>query len=150
MPGFGDPFERVNAAILERNAGADDQILDGCRREHFTRFRKSADAGADVHGDSRQIAPAHLAFPAVQTTTNLDAEATRFLGDRPCAAHGPPRSVEGGEEPVAEGLYLATLEPLNRTSSGLVVTIEQVAPRVIAEGCGSLGRAYDVGEQDGG
>ena len=80
----------------------------------------------------------------------IDAEGPHALADRLGTADGPGGTVEGGEEAVAGGVHLATPKARDLAARERVVALQQFAPLPVAEGGGPLGRADDVGEEDGG
>jgi hypothetical protein len=73
-PFAGNAFQLADAAILERNPRAGDEILDGARNEHLSGLRLRRNAGADVDGDARHLAVDELAFARVQACAYIKAE----------------------------------------------------------------------------
>ena len=89
-----------------------------------------------------------LDLAGVHAGPDLEAERPDRVADRRGAADRPRRAVEEREEAVAGGV---DLPPRKRASSRRTSgrAVEQVAPALVAELGGALGRADDVGEQDG-
>ena len=90
-----------------------------------------------------------LALAGVDAGADRDAGAARALGDAERAADRPRRPVEGGEEAVAHRLDLVAAVGGELGADERVVGVEQLAPRAVADLGRALGRADDVGEQDG-
>src|SRR5207244_4105855 len=68
--------------------------------------------------------------------------------DRRRAAHRCPRSLEAGEETIARGVELATVEAREQLAHARVVLFEQLAPASVAQLARALGGADDVGEEN--
>ena len=71
------------------------------RDEHFAGLRLGRHAGADVYGDSADLAVHLLALARVEAGADLNADLADGLGDCCGAADGSYRPVERCEEAVA-------------------------------------------------
>ena len=90
-----------------------------------------------------------LDLAGMHAAPHIEVERARRVDDARAAADRARRSVEGREEPIAEGLDLPPAKARDLLAQQAVVLIEQLAPAAVAELSGPLGRADDVGEQDG-
>ena len=80
---------------------------------------------------------------------DLEPQLADAVADRDRTADRAGRAVERREEPVADDLDLVAAEPLELTAHDPVVVGQQGLPADVAELGRPLGRADDVGEQDG-
>ena len=108
-----------DAAVLEGEAGAGDEILDRARDEHLAGLGVGGDARAGVHRDPRHLAVQQLALAGMEARAHLEAERVTPSTIALRAADRPRRPVEAGEEAVPGGVHLVAAEPreLARTSS---------------------------------
>src|SRR6185312_10116067 len=65
------PFARhalqfTGTAIAERDAGTDDEVLDGARNEDLVRARERSDSGADVYSHAAYVVAHELALAGVE------------------------------------------------------------------------------------
>jgi hypothetical protein len=96
-PFAGNAFQLADAAILERNPRAGDEILDGARNEHLSGLRLRRNAGADVDGDARHLAVDELAFARVQACAYIEAE----LDAQRIARAGPSKEAKNPSPSVS-------------------------------------------------
>src|SRR5437763_1724697 len=82
----------------------------------------------------------------METGAHLDSEAAHRIAGRAGAADRARRAIEGGQEPVAECLYLAAPVPFELTAHEGVVATEQVPPAAVTERGGLAGGVHDVRE----
>ena len=71
-----------------------------------------------------------------------------FLGDGTGAANAARRTVKGGEKAVAGRFHLMTAKAYEVAPDRGVMMVEEVAPTLVAERGGLLGRTDDVGEEN--
>ena len=108
----------------------------------------AATRAADVHGHAGDVVAAQLNLAGVNTHPHLDAKrrtASTIASAQSIATLGLV-NVATNPSPA-----VFTSRPRNRASScrdDAVVVVEQVAPPVVAECGGALGRADDIGEHD--
>ena len=110
---------------------------------------KRCDSRADVNGDAADIVAHHFALASMKPGTNFDAKRFDFFGNSASATNAARRTVEGSENAIAGCLDLMAAETSEIASDRGVMTIEQVMPTAIAERGGFLGRADDVGKENG-
>ena len=67
-----DPPQLVGATVVERDAGAGDEIVDGLRDEDFVRLGDGGHACSDVDGDSGNLAVGDLALAGVDAGADRD------------------------------------------------------------------------------
>ena len=148
-PAAGDAFEFPLSAVFEEEPGAGDQILDRLRDEHLACAGGGGDPGADRDGQAGDFPVVKLALAGVDACADLEAEFAHGFGDRLGASDRAGGAVEGREEAVAGGVALLAAEADQLSADKSVVTLEQIAPSTISELCRALGRADDVGEENG-
>ena len=129
--------------------GADDEVLHGARDEHLARAGERRDARAEMDGQPGDVVRQDLDLADVDAGPDLEPELPDAVADRDRAADRAGRAVERREEPVADDLDLVAAEPLELATDDAVVVGEQGLPADVAELGRPLGRADDVGEQDG-
>ena len=62
MPGFGDAFELVDAAVAEGDVRPGDEVLHRRRHERFTRFGERLYPLSDMDGDATDVGTAQFDF----------------------------------------------------------------------------------------
>src|SRR5712664_4118844 len=143
-----DTLELARAPVVELEAGAGDEILDGARHEHLARARIGGDARTCVDGDPRDLAVDELALACVKSGSDLDPERSNCFGDRTGATDRACRAIEGRQKTVTNGVHLAAACPAQLTANERVVLLEQLAPTRVAELGHLRSRADDVGEHN--
>ena len=103
-----------------------------------------------MHGDSREVGAAHFAFACMDTGAHVKLKFVCRCDDCLGASDGPRGAVEGGEEAVSTGAYLASAEGVELGADHCIMTIERSAPGVVALPCREGGRSNDVCEEHGG
>jgi len=150
-PRSGNALELMFLAVREGLAGANDEVAHGAADEHFPRLGEAANACGNVYREATDVVICQqFAFPRVKTGANLQAKCADSVADRDRAADRTAWAVEGGEHPVAERLNEPAPVSLHLFSHERVVLVEQHAPAAIAQFRRALGRAHDVGEENGG
>ena len=86
----------------------------------------------------------------MQSRTDLDPQLSDALSDVERTPDRASRAVECGVEAVTRRVGLDATPPLKRVPNDGVVSLDQVLPGAISQRGLPLGRADDVGEQDGG
>src|SRR5690348_15676970 len=102
-----------------------------------------------MDGDPAQLRLDALALARVHSGPDLDAELGRARVNRLCAPDRARGAVEGRHEPVAGGVDLVSTESQELAPHGRVMILQEVAPAAVAERRRLLGRADDVGEENG-
>ena len=74
VPIARNALERLGAAVVELEFGADDEVFDGARDEHFPRSGQRADARSDVYADSGDVVGSPFDLTRVQTGAHFDTE----------------------------------------------------------------------------
>src|SRR6266516_7965744 len=138
-PLAGHALQRLGAAILEREAGTGNEILDGLRHEHFAGAGLRGDARADVDGESGHLVADDLALTSVDAGPNLDPVFAQRAGNGVGAANRAHRSVEGREEAVPGGIELASPEAVEQAADDGMMLAERVRPRVVSVSHRTLG-----------
>ncbi|CNV38564.1 Uncharacterised protein [Mycobacterium tuberculosis] len=93
---------------------------------------------------------AHLDLARMNTDPDLNTQRGDRVDDVVRARDRGTRTGERRDETVTGRVHFATAEPLDFVAHDGVVVVQQVAPSVVAERGGVLGRADDVGKHDGG
>ena len=145
-----DPLQCVLAAVGELDVGPETRSCTV--RETST---SPACACAATRAPTWTAIPARSAprtshSPVCRPARTSTPRALGVRDDRERAVDRPRRAVEGGEEPVAGRVDLATAEPHQLPSHGGIVGVQQLAPAFVADRGRALGRADDVGVQDRG
>jgi hypothetical protein len=140
----------VKPSIVEFDSRANHEVLHRRGDEDLPGLREPSNTRTDVYGDPGQIIVADLTFSGVEPTADLDPDPARLFGDGSGTSDCSTWPIEGGQKPVTKRLDLAAAEALDLAPCQPIVTIQKVAPGVVPEGRGALGRADDVGEQHGG
>src|SRR6185437_1806680 len=152
--GVEAPFTRNSleipgSAIVERQAGPGDEILDCARDEYLVWLRRRGDARPDRDGDPGDLALCDLALTCVKARSDADAERLDGRCDRLGAVNSARRPVEASEESVAGGVHLDAAESGQLPPDRAVVLFEELAPAPIAQLGHLLRRADDVREEHG-
>src|SRR5437867_2572441 len=108
----------MSAAVLEGEAGAGDEVLDGARDEHLAGPGLRSDPRARVDGDPGDLAVQEFALAGVQAGAHLEPQLADLLDDRLRAADRPRGPVEAREEAVAGGVDLPAAEAGELLSHG--------------------------------
>ncbi len=140
-------LEHVGAAVVELDPRSDDEILHGAGDEDLAGPTHRGNPGADVHGDSADVVGGHLNLSGVKPGTNLHAEIAHPLDGSGGTADAARRSVEDGEDAVPGRIYLPAAMTLYLPSDDGEVSLEELAPPMVADCCRTLRRSDDVGEQ---
>src|SRR5438067_11934507 len=141
-------LQLVDAAVLEPEPGAGDEILDRPRDQHLAGTGAAGEPRADVDGKAGDLAVGHLALAGVDSRPHLEAEAAQVLADRAGALDRAARTVEGGEDAVPGGVDLFAPVLAQPPPDHGVVPLEQLPPGAVAERRCPLGRADEVGEEN--
>src|SRR5438876_8994386 len=78
----------------------------------------------------------------------FESELAGDVSDGACTFDGASRAVEGRDEPIAGGVDLRASKARQLSTHGLVVTVQHVAPPMIAEVDRPHSRGHDVGDED--
>ena len=81
MPFAGYALELMQTAVVESNAGADDQVLHRPRYQDFVGSGLGRHSGANVHGDAADRAVDLLTLTGVQARANLDSDLADGFND---------------------------------------------------------------------
>src|SRR6266536_3596783 len=120
------------AALLELQARTRDQVAHGARDEHLVGIRQGADPRRDVNRHPADVVAHHLTLAGVKAGASRDAKCPGGSDDRLRAADAPGRTVEGGEEAVAQRLHLLPSETRERLPGCATERLEDLAPAAIA------------------
>ena len=108
---------------------------------------RSRDARADVDGDSGDLAVGELDLARVEPRSHGEVEWAHALDDRLRAADRSGRAVEGGEEAVARGVDLTTVEASELAADRGVMLFDEVPPASVADLHRALRRTDEIGEE---
>ena len=111
-------MQRVAAAILEHELGADGEQRHGRADQHLARAGAVGDTRADVDREAGQVVAPLLAVAGVDAGAHVEAGAARFGDDLPRAAHGALDDVEARQQAVAAGLHDAAAGALDQAARG--------------------------------
>ena len=129
-PAVGDAPQLVLATVLEREAGAGDEILDRLGDEDLACIGIRCDPCTNRDGQPCRLALDQLAFPGMDAGTDFEPQLVpQTLADLERAADRPRRPVEGRIEAVAGGVVLDPPPSLQRIPNDRVVTLDEALPR---------------------
>ena len=100
-----------------------------------------------MNRNAADIMVQYFALAGMEPGTDFDAERPDFLGNGTGAANAARRTIKGREDAVAGRFDLMAAKACEIAPDRGVMTIEQIAPAVVAERDGFFGRADDVGKQ---
>src|SRR5205823_10196919 len=107
---FSDALQLVEAAVLEYELRACDEILHGAGDQHLARFCLLRHPGSDRNGDSARLRPHQLALAGVETGTDLEPDRLHVLDQRASTLDRAARAIECGEEAVPRSVDLVAAE----------------------------------------
>jgi len=149
LPAPRHSFELVRTGVLEREAGAGDEVSYGSLHEHLARTCERGDPRPDVDSDPANVSgDLHLA--GVDARPHLQPETPDGLTDRLRTPHGPRRPVERRKEAVACLVDLPSAIPAEERPHRVMVTVEERPPVPISHLRDLCRRPDDVCEQDRG
>jgi hypothetical protein len=125
VPGPGNAFEFVFAAVGEVQTGTRHERRDGPRHEHFTCARQRRDAGADVDGDPGHVVTVAFNLASMGTRSNVKPRFACPIDHFRCAADSAGGTVEGRKHPVTGGAHLDATVTGEYIAQHLVVTTKQ-------------------------
>jgi hypothetical protein len=149
-PLAGDTLEGFGAAVVEAQPRARYQILDCARHQNLASTGKRRNPRAYVNSDTANIVADHFALACMEPSTDLYAERPDFLGNGTGAANAARWTVKGGEKAVSSCFHFMASKAREIAPDRGVMIVEKIAPALIAECGGFLGRADDVGEENRG
>ena len=128
--------------------GPDEKSFHGLGDEHLCRSGEVADTFGDRDREPGDVVASE--FDLAGMKPGPDVQSQRFGSDDDLrrAANGVRATVEGGEEPVAHRLDLATAVALEGGPDEGVVVVGQLAPRPRPQPGSLRSRVDNVGEQD--
>src|SRR5581483_4646450 len=134
------------AAFRESQPRSGHQLLGRAGHENFAGRSEIRDAGGDMDGNSADVVSDGFDLARMESDAHLKAKGRRVLHDRVRAADGASRTVERGQEAVAERLYLMSAEAHELAPDPRLMLCEQLTPAGVADGGGALRGADQVGE----
>ena len=99
VPGFGDPLERMHAAVLKTESRSGHEVLDGARDEYVTRASERRDAGADRDRDPDDLAVADFALAGVETGPHLETDRSQRIAEGSGGENRPGGPIEPPQRP---------------------------------------------------
>jgi hypothetical protein len=100
--------------------------------------------------NAAKVVADYFALAHVDPDTELDAQFRwRDVAERDARPHSAGRPVEDGENAIAGGLYDAAPVTANLPIRDSMVAFKDIAPPLIADRRGMLGRPDDVSEHNG-
>src|SRR5207302_1218823 len=128
VPLPGDALQRPGAAIDAHHLRAGDELADGAGDEDLPGAGLGGDAGAEVDGDTADLAVHELDLAGVETGADLEALPMQLVGEAAGAADGGGGAVEDGEEAVSGTIHLAATGAAHRLLDDAVIAGEQLPP----------------------
>jgi hypothetical protein len=118
----------VLAPVGKSDAGADNKGRHRPRDKHLAWACRRSDSGADVDSQPGHIGAPHFDLASVQSGPHFDTQRPNRFTNGACTLNGPSRPVEGGEEPVADGVDFPPTESFKFSTDGPIMGVEQIAP----------------------
>ena len=134
----------MHAEVLELDAGARHQVLNGARDQHIVGVAELRHPRRDVYRDPTHVVLEQLDFAGMKADPHRNVEPAQRGANGAGAMDRPGRPVEGGQETVTEGLHLSSAEPRKLAAHRLVVRVEQIAPTLVARRLRTFGRIDNV------
>src|SRR6516164_243231 len=138
LPLLGNALQGVRTEILELDAGASDQVFHRARDEHVVGAADMRNARSNMDGNSAHIVLRQLHLASMHADAHWNVEPMQLIANGAGAVNRARRSVEGGQETVAQGLHLLAAKPRKLLAHCFVMSVEKVAPCPIALGVGAL------------
>ena len=135
--------------VPEPEARAGDRVAERRGHQHLTGLPDPHHPGRDVHREPADLPLHQLGLAEMGAGANLDPELADGVDDRAGATDRVRGPVEAREEAVPRGVQLAPPMALQLLSDERVVPLDQVPPPAVPQIRGDLGRADDVGEEQG-
>ena len=108
------------------------------------------DDKAELFDEATEVSARAIDLAGMKAGPDLEADFGQRFANRVRAAEGAGGALEGGQEGIARGVRLATPEAADLPAHARVMLGLEFPPFAVAERGRTLGRAHDVGEQDGG
>ena len=141
-----DPAQRVDAAVLEAEAAAPDDVPHAAGDQNLPRPGLGHGSRGHVDVDAAQLSLQHLGLADMDAHPNLHAELADPVGNRAGPAQCGRGRVEAGEHAVPGGIeFLAALFAQRLAQDGVVPRYE-LAPAAVAHLLGHQRRGHDVRE----
>src|SRR5688572_32405213 len=86
-PSARHALQSMLTAIVERESGTRDQILDCARHEHLTGCCECRDPSTCYHGDPCNLLADEFALARVDSTAHFQVVRFRAIDDRTCTCH---------------------------------------------------------------
>jgi hypothetical protein len=125
-----------------------DDLTHRRRHQHLTGSGQRRHPRTDVHGHAGDIGAAHFDFTRMDARPHLDAERSDRVDDRVRAVDRNAGTGECRDESVSGRVDFTATVALQFVADDVVVVVEQVVSAVVAERCGALRGADNVGEND--
>jgi hypothetical protein len=117
---------------------------------NLPRAGERADPGADVDRQAADAVTGKFDLASVAAGADAQTELANRCAQGLGAADGPRRPVEGRQQAIPGRVDVSAPVPFDLPAGQVVVAGKQIGPAGVAEFGQLLGRADDVGEQDGG
>src|ERR1700716_3551713 len=114
----------MSASLVEAEARAGNQILDGSRHQHLARSGERRDARGDVDCNALHVVAGDLDLAGMEAAADLNVQRPEGFGYGAGATNGTCRTVKGGEKPISKRFHLGAAGPCEFTSHRLVMCIE--------------------------
>ena len=128
LPIVFQPLQVKRAQSLERNAGADAQVLDRPRRQGLTRAGFGGYSRRNMQGDARVGAPRQYALARMQSSAQFQAQWFGRLMNRQCTSNCASRAIKRDHETVAGGIDLDASKTRNLLAHRLMVSLQKHRP----------------------
>jgi hypothetical protein len=129
---LSDAFQLVDAAVLERDLRACDEILDGARDQTSPGCASAATRAPIGTAIPLGFFPIS-SLPGVKTGTDLQSERARILYQCARTLDRPSRAVDNREKAIARCVDFLAVELSQPSANESVMSLEKSAPRRVPE-----------------
>ena len=147
LPGPGHALQLMHPQRCKGDVLAHHEITHRARATDLGCLRKSHYTGRGVHRNAARASLDRPQLACVKTTSHVDPDRLDIGDDRGGTSNGNRGLGERCEEPVARGVFLATIVALQIRAHDAAELREGNAPALVTELCRQRSGADDVKEQ---
>jgi hypothetical protein len=123
-PGAGDALELVLASVIELDAWANHQVLDGSGDEDFAFPCQAPYPRGYVNGQTAEVVSSDLAFAGMNTGAYFQIDPSDGLDDCFRTSDGSGWTIESDHEAVSGRFDLTPSEPPQLVSYQMIVGVQ--------------------------
>src|SRR5665647_2340389 len=123
----------MNAAVLEVESGAGDQILKHARRQNLTWAGQLGYSRGNMNGDSPDVIRQYFDLAGMQSGPNLQTKVAHSIADSFRTTHAAGRAVKRGQKPISKSLDFFSTKSDEFATHTRVMSLQQMAPLAVTE-----------------